>query len=161
MRSIKNYTKRNYLTTASRILLVAVVVLSLFIAQCGIGFNKHTCIHSGHQHLDIDLLAGTEALMICLDEEDDCCSEHSESDHDCGEDCTDDEIVVHVDFDTDAHHQNIEIDAPQYVNLLAFSPSLQTASAFTDEISYKFNTFIKDTVEPNTRLCALLCTMLC
>lgn len=160
MRSIKNYTKRNYLTTASRVLLVAVVVLSLFIAQCGIGFNKHTCIHSGHQHLDIDLLAGTEALMICLDKEDDCCSGHSESE-DCGEGCTDDEIVVHIDFDTDIQHQNIVIDAPQCIKLLTFSQPLQTAAEDTDAKCYNYQTFIKDTEEPNTRLCALLCTMLC
>ncbi|MDO4462304.1 MAG: hypothetical protein Q4C30_07410 [Bacteroidia bacterium] len=163
MKTRKNNTNMHLVASASKILLVALVALSVFIAQCGIEFNKHTCSSSGHQHIDIDLLAGADALMICLDDKDDCCCDHNESEEEHSNNCcTDDIIIVHADYDSFAQHYTVHLDKPLcHTILFAYSIFNQSISNFSDYPSYNKYPIHTKIGQSHSRRCALLCTLLC
>lgn len=58
----------------NRILSMLLLVLMLPTIT-GVRFTSHVCSHSGHAHVDVDLLPGIASPEICLSD-DGCCSGH-------------------------------------------------------------------------------------
>lgn len=149
---------------ACNLLLALSLLSSVLISQSGIEFKQHICNLSGHSHLDVDLIAGISALNICVDDDEpsDCCA-HSSSDNSCGDCCHDVSSIEYVNIDIVKASPVQHLDAPRclvlyYCNI--FSCNL-LSSVLSDDVKNIFFFIEKNAAQTHSRLCALLCTMLC
>lgn len=144
-----------------RTMLALGLICSIVVAQSGIEFKQHICAESGHEHVDLDLIAGISALNVCLDDEDDCCRDHNDAENECGDCCTDLDTVANADIISITKSNKNDIATPQCITLYSTITSDQISDAVVLSNHKIDKHFEINAAQTHTRLCALLCTMLC
>lgn len=165
---------KTHVSSAGKWMLALVMLFSFLISQNGIEFKNHMCLASGHEHVDMNLLAGFESWNICLNEEDNCCKEHDHSEMFCEPDCSanhsyhkddclcSDEIQVIVSgIVSIKEKRNIYVEQPQVVVLFARASNyiLNIVESNCEALRHNASCYL---FAP-TRLdrCTQLCTMNC